>query len=534
MRISEKWIVAAVAAVLIAAFSNFFYRTTALKHLDSVFLFESTQSILTEGRPVSRTVSAWPEALPTFSMPAETLCQSDFEHHGTVSYDVLDNHAYTILYLIAPLTGLLGPELAFALLNASAHILLILLPFLFLRKSGIRPSASLVFCLCIVLYPAWTYSATGDYYADRLYMPFALLALYAMYSLTQETAENQKKKTLLTAYAASTAIAALFTERAAIMMAGQILFFLLFFPKTRNTSDIRNTLAILLALIAAYLFVYFRFFHQGIEGGGDLFTGTLSTLQAPLQRLKTPGVAVFFIVNLLFMGVFISFSGHRLILLALGAILPNILIPIGGAELNGWSTHYHVMYIPFLIFTASVGYAQWRASLQDEKSRRNASLSACGYIIAVAVLVNPYSGKPLDRQYSDSYKATILRQAFNYYFRPDSSDERKKAMAYDSIASAIPPHTKVSTVEDMMPSLYRSRSLSYFPLDLYDSDYAVVSGATEEEKINVIVGAISYRGQEQTSELNQCLLQHMAEKGFFLFREEPVAKILVFKRASRS
>src|SRR5204863_9804716 len=111
-----------------------------------------------------------------------------------------------------------------------------------------------------------------------------------------------------------------------------------------------------LALLVIYLAVYFSIFYQGFAYGGGLLANRISGFEMLWERLVSPDGQVFILVNLLPLGIFVLFSGYRYILLAIGAVLPHFLFTIGGAELTGWSTHYHTMYIPLVIFTACVGY----------------------------------------------------------------------------------------------------------------------------------------------------------------------------------
>ena len=115
MKSIEKWVVAATSVVLVAIFSIFFNHTTALKHLDTVFLFESSQSVIESGQPTSRTVASWPEVLKTFKVPVEMVCQSDLKIKNPKAYNVFDNHAYTALYPISSLPPSLDLNLRFHL-----------------------------------------------------------------------------------------------------------------------------------------------------------------------------------------------------------------------------------------------------------------------------------------------------------------------------------------------------------------------------------------------------------------------------------
>jgi hypothetical protein len=348
-RRAEIALTATASLLLSALLAHYFFKTTLLKHLDSVFLFEGSLSALSTGIPTSGTVPSLMAALKTFTQPIESVCSAPLQVPTLATYDVLKNHAYYALYPISVLTAFTTPELAFAVLNAIAHALVVTMPFAFLRsqKAGVLPS--LAFAIWVAFYPAWSYSATGDYYLDRLYMPFALAALYFLHAAHQ----RQARWWALIGFAVSAGVAALITERAGLMMVGAGFFYGLLFGRQR---DARTTLVVVVVvgLIAAYLAAYFAFQYEGFSG--NLLTNSLLVLRNPLARLRAPGMIPFALVNAVFLGLFLPFAGVRYALLALGALLPNLLITIGGAELNGWSTHYHVMYVPFVVFVASAGF----------------------------------------------------------------------------------------------------------------------------------------------------------------------------------
>lgn len=528
MKSIENWIVAATCIVLVIVFSNFFNHTTALKHLDSVFLFESSLSVIESGQPTSRTVASWPDVLKTLTVPVETVCQSDLERKETQAYNVFDNHAYTALYPISLLTALGGPELTFAFLNALAHVLLLIIPFVFLRRQGGGLLPSLAFVLCVALYPAWSYSASGDYYLDRLYMPFALMSLYFMHAIVCRDGEELVRR-LLIGFVVSTIMAALFTERAAIMMMGAIVFFLLFFPQVRKSTEIRNAMLALLALLGAYLFFYFEFVFEGIEGGGGLLDNALIVLHDPLQRMQAPGLVSFMLVNLLFIGIFVPFAGIRYLALLIGVMMPNLLITIGGAELNGWTTHYHAMYLPFLIFVASIGYLQLIKRFNAVILRAMFSLMVCGYAFLVAGFLNPYMGK-FEKPFMATFENGVVAKVYRYYVDPNLSVERYVSNLVMALNELIPRGAKVSAIEGVMPALYRSRFLSLYPIDMDKADYLVISGTASNGQVTSVSGATSYLGQTQMETLNRCLSQRFSAKGFVLLKDIPAFGVLVFKR----
>lgn len=527
-RKKQNIFISIIFIILVIALTNFLYRTIALKHLDSVFLFESSQSILESGHPTSNSVASWPVALSTFSISSDALCKSDLSNKNLTPYNVIDNHAYLALYPISILTLLLGPELSFASINALSHLLLLIIPFIFLRKLQVGFLLSFIFSLCVALYPAWSYSAIGDYYLDRIYMPFALIALYTMH-LAANRDIPFKDSSLIASLVIFICSAAIFTERAAIMMMGAVFFFFCFFSRIRENLKFKVALFALFAIIAAYLFLYFKYFFIGIDGAGSIFANALTVLRNPTDRFAATGLKPFILVNLFFLGFFILFSGIRYILLAIGAIIPNILISVGGAELNGWSTHYHSMYLPFVVFSASIGFLKLARHLTGKYIYLAYSSLIFIYVISIAAALNPFTGN-FERPLFYSLNRGILGTSFDYYIRPEKSNERVAIKLMNSLDEIIPSGVKISAIEGVMPALYKSRSLSLYPINMDDSDYLVISGVASSGSVTSASGANSHLGQLQVDALNKCLLTRIYEKNFSFMKEIPQIGILIFQK----
>jgi hypothetical protein len=525
MQTTEKSLTLAIVVIMVALCTYFFYQTTALKHLDSVFLFESTLAILKEGHPISGSVGTFVDALKTFALSPEAVCGSDLVQ-SVRGYNILDNHAYFALYPIALLTALSGPEFAFAFLNALAHIFLLAMPFVYLRMRGYALLPALAFVCCVAISYAWSYSAIGDYYLDRLYMPFALLALYLMQMMLVKRPEN--KRWLLSCFVALVVVGSLCTERAVLMFAGLIVFYLIFFRRAVMDAGLAKTLLVLLGSLGAYAFIYFKFRFVGIPGAGNLIGNALPSILHPLERMRAAGIKPFMLASFFPLGIFIMFAGIRHIALVIGAMLPNLLISVGGAELTGWSTHYHTMYLPFVIFAASIGAINLANCFAENKIRVAALLVISGSLFMVTASLNPYTGK-FGRIFLAS-SGSVLGSLSRYYGSRADVPEKVLPQRIEALNTIIPQGTKVSTVESLMPVLYRSRSLSYYPIDMDKADYLVIPGSAVDGHVQTVSGAISYVGAAQATALNQCLSKRIGAKGFVLSQSIPSIGVLVFKR----
>lgn len=521
----EAWIASILFLIATTLMAVFYIQTSELKHLDSVFLLESVESIAGGGAPVSHTVSTWPDALRLFSVPAAEVCTAPLTPTGTSSYNVFDNHAYVVLFPLGLISAALGAEATLAIANALAHVLLLFLPYVFLRRMGTRWPAAAAFSACVALYAGWSFSAGGDYYLDRLFMPFALAAAYLGRRLFIEGSQQPR---ILVLFLLCALAAAACTERAALMMAGLLAFYVVVQPRPARASH-RTTAVVSVAalLLILYVFAYFKWVFVGIEAGGNIISNAVATLRAPLERLNDPKWAAFCLVNAP-LAAFALFAGWRNVLLLVGSMLPNALVSVGGAEISGWATHYHAMYIPFLVFAASVGYARiasWLPRIGQYAFALTTLIATFGW---VAVL-DPATGS-LGKPGMAAIKQGIVGHLQAYYFKPAESYDRTAAAAMRSLGAIVPNGARVSAIESAMPALYRGRHVSYYPLGLNEADYVVISGSVNDGALVGLAGAVSYLGPAEGEVLNRCLAERLSRSGFRFAGAAPSIGLVVLRR----
>lgn len=515
--------------VLVAVLANFYLRITPLRHLDSVFLFEAVDSMLAHGLPLSSTVLSWPVVAPMLGWPVERVCAADLPFVGGAGYNVLDNHAYFVLYPIALLARMMGTQLAFAFLNAAAHLALVLMPWVFLRRGGLPVLAAAAFAVGVAAWPAWSLSAVGDYYLDRLYMPVMLGLLYLLHRVARQEAPATRGQLGGIALAAS--IAALTTERATIMVLAALLFFAACVLPWRRLRAQPWFWLCLPALLVVYLAWYFGFMFEGFEGGGSLRSNAHLTWRALAERFHHPGMQAFALTNLLFLGWMGCLAGWRYVLLTLGAMLPNVVVTTGGAELNGWSTHYHAMYMPFLVFSASIGFARFMAWLPAGGARGFVAAASAGASVALAATYLPFDAT-FTAPGADRAQGGVLRAVYRFHAQRDQSPERAMLFWIRQLPDAVPADGKVSAVESAMPVLYRSHALALYPSGLDEADVLVISGALVDGKPAFVTG-LPYPGDvAQVAQVNACLLERAARRGFVVEREIRGSGLLVLRRSA--
>jgi hypothetical protein len=210
----------------------------------------------------------------------------------------------------------------------------------------------------------------------------------------------------------------------------------------------------------------------------------------------------FLVTNVLLFGIFSIFN-WRLSIIAFGAMLPNLFLTTGGAEKVGWSTHYHSMYFPFLVFASAIGFSKLWVFLNVAKYR----------VILVGILIVLMS---VISKYSPGYggeKGAIVR-LYEFYTRDESNNYDKTiASQLKQIESAIPAGSKVTAVERFIPILYIDKTIFYYPIGIDTADYAVVSKFSRPDGTFYSGGAVSFIPGE-SEKIDKCLIQRLRTAGY--------------------
>ena len=230
------------------------------------------------------------------------------------------------------------------------------------------------------------------------------------------------------------------------------------------------------------------------------------------DRLGSPQMIAFLAVNLLFMGPLVVCAGLRYSILVVGAMMPNVLISVGGAELNGWDTHYHTMYLPFILFAAAIGFLALTRRGRPILLRTGVAMGVALYAVLLGVTIDPYTGG------ADSGFATSLRDGIAYrvqsHYRHPAEPYTRMARVAGYLDAIVPRGVSVSTYDGAMPSLYRGRSISMYPMNMDVADFIVTPGVVSGGRIVSLSGATSYLGPDVAKALNGCLLERAAAQGF--------------------
>jgi len=301
---------------------------------------------------------------------------------------------------------------------------------------------------------------------------------------------------------ASGVLAASTSERSAIMLVAATGAALAWYSLRRGLQRAFLVPLGLTATLALYVYGYMHYVQVNSDYGA--FSSSATNFLKPGLGGLPPGSRKFLAINFGLLFPF-SLAGGVWTTVAAGALLPNLLGSLGGAEKLGWSTHYHSPYLGFLIFGTILG-----AAALYRRSRRIAL--ACGALAVVQaatfLMLNPFTPSPLLDLAPKNIRETALGQLVEFSIGTESSEFLvSRANYFRSVATLIPEGSDVSTTEFYMPALYDHgvRTIRFYPLSVGKSKYVVVPYVETEPGKVLYKGHVSYHLPDATEETNQCL-----------------------------
>jgi hypothetical protein len=422
------------------------------------------RSVAADGKMVSAIFSSFYSVIPLLTAPPETYCASDLLSSFQES-NFLQWHPYLITYLLALPVKYVGISAlkVTSFINAINITGALALIYLFLRRNGLFIWECMIFIFAVSIADYWVGTIAGQFYFDRLFILPGLLLVFICYEKW-----NNNYPVWLSMFIVVIFVATLISERTALY--ASVLTLGYWVISKENKFSLKG-ITLLLASIAglAYLFIYMKFFQNSIYYNGmgwNSIVNNLSISLLPSGTLFNQTMAWLIIVlpMLLF-----SFVNWRYGLLAIAALIPNLLVSVGGAEKTGFLTHYHAGYIPFLIGYAAIGYltliVKTRTSQSADMnwiSKHKKSLT-----ISVAILLCSL----LTSRFMDT------KQTYYSIARISPSINNFKNQMNDNIAffSAIAPNQTISSPEWTMPTLEAlgMHEVDYMPIGIGINRYII-------------------------------------------------------------
>lgn len=525
----EKVFVAILFIIALAALQHVSKLKYYVSQLDSANMVENINAINFKSAPRSQINKSANDAIASvITQTASDVCSQPLISSNTESTGIFDRHAYVALYILAPFRSVFSSQSIAAFAHALGFIGLLFSIYFFLRSENLPIIATLAFVLMVVAHPAWSASVFGQFYSDRLFLFAGFLYVVLVHQRLTKGSEHTGYIIILAV------LASLIHERAALMVGGFTLASLLLYRGWSGWS--RKDVPLMAVAICAlsYAIGYLALFNHNSDYGS--FSSALASLPYTLSNNEAfrLNLEKFLIVNLGFL-VLAAFE-WRLAIIAFGALLPNIIGTIGGAEKTGWSTHYHSTYFPFLVAAASIGSIQLWQILRAHSIKWMILVPLTGIGVFLALL-DPYSLSPLvNLKSSNLANNALLKVAGVLTTSGDGVGIRNNAEFRREVAGEVPNGAVVTTFEGMFPALIgEGRILHYYPLGLGNANYAVLEYTMDNQGVMQLSGAVTYLGSKNLSELDSCLNTRIWDAGYKVVKmfsrlSDNRAGIVVLKR----
>lgn len=335
----------------------------------------------------------------------------------------------------------------------------------YMRKRGVSVFATVLVLTLVLICPNISQSLLGQPYFDRILFGPAVAG-----TLTLEKLKNGRPANHIF-FATTLLVLALISERGALL-AGLIGGF----GAILCRPDIRTWRTQWISFGAAVSAVAHYWYWQSISQYESYNVVSLASFQGRLADLQND---YFFPKLIVFVGtlaplLLISLCAGRLMLLSVLAITPNVFISVGGAELEGFSTHYHQVYSPILTTTAVIGLTRLmggkRINLEISRHAKRKQLPIV--LLVLGATLGFWALIPGGARPSQVAKSAVL--AYYPYFTSDykflkilDSDLRVVVSQLQEFS----PHS-VAMPENVMPRAQLSglKNPSYWPTNLGNVD----------------------------------------------------------------
>lgn len=189
-----------------------------------------------------------------------------------------------------------------------------------------------------------------------------------------------------------------------------------------------------------------------------------------------------FILFLLFTAPFIVLSSLRLTYLPLSLIvlMPNILVSIGGAELSGYSTHYHSIYLPVIIALSVLSATEPKNSRHEPQSTAKQILIGLVGLVGIGLLCLYPQNRMSLSNFVSNFQSNIKLGAEALGVIPQEILRARSMYSEESLELfrklSADREVRVSAPERFMPSLAASgfRLVDYFPVGVGVNEIIIV------------------------------------------------------------
>lgn len=380
-------------------------------------------------------------------------------------------------HLIVFFTGTIGkiffflPASLYALsFEAVSYTVGILLILKYLRDNHVGAINMITLTFILISSPLFVRSLLGQPYLDRL--AFGPLIAFVFFRIKRDIDSWKRQITNLLFLISISLI----SERAALTV-GLLSLVLSGLSLKRKEIKFHGIYSFSFSFIPIIWFLYWKntvatsdyYNNVNIQSAISNFKMLFSPSRS--QNLITYVLVVLPFLLIIFLGSF------KLFLVAVAFLIPNLVVNVGGAELSGYYTHYHAMYLPIILAFSAISVVEF--------SRKWKSQSKCSeiaiLILSLSIFLSCFANfRTFDtnqslptntlRTLGKSLNSLGLYEPKEYGTLRDAYTKFLKQLNLSSEAHSI------SAPETLFPVLLNAgfKKIDYFPVGVGYSDYLLV------------------------------------------------------------
>jgi hypothetical protein len=332
-------------------------------------------------------------------------------------------------------------------------------------KSKIHILSKISIIVAFLIYPPILQAFQGELYFDRLLIPLGALLFYMAWEILY-TKSKFKLLRFIFIYLITTSISERGSFLSVLILTGILLYAL--FMNRHKIHKFNLTILTILNCFNIFYFVYWTLYVQESPYYGNYTNSDiLSIIYQRIINIDNSRVVYPFLSFILPL-FFIFIKKIYFLIFALLIILPNLIITIGGAELDGYSTHYHSLYVGTVW-----GIVLVALSTSDQRERDSKDwkiLSTVTAFVALLLSVFTYnwfnSTGAIKRNLQSVYVYNVLDNE-NYNFRVSEI----KIFTKD-----LNPNKSISMSEEIGPFIATRmfKEVNLFPAKISSADTVIV------------------------------------------------------------
>ncbi|MDZ4726965.1 MAG: DUF2079 domain-containing protein [Leptospira sp.] len=468
---------------------------------DSSFLSELLHNIAVDG---NRNSSVWDSVkqyafndMGYLTQDPYTLCKANLDQ-VLFNHDYFKVHAYFYLYLLAPFVFIFPSENILIFLQAFSFWGLLVGVFYVSRKENAGYLVSIVMCIITIFHPAYSIGFMGQIYTDKFFLIFGIIFAYIIY----KQRVNSFILFLMCAFIC------LLHERMGTILAMYAFPFMIL----NHGKKIKFLYVFILLLGLCYSFYTMAYFVEVDTGKSGFIPSSFEKLNDRFQNANFREESfVFLRTNSLFL--FLAIFNFPSFVATVLTMLPNLIGSIGGAEKTGWATHYHMYYLPFLVFSAFLGLSRILKfiKLKFDNQYLKILILTILTLIAYPVQFSNFNQKEVQFNFNNVRDLLPFKLYEWSFFKNDWYFQRYSDLL---VLQSIPKGSIVSTPEDFFPPFIKNYKIRYYPLGLGEADYLILTKDISKNGKSYYVGARSFRDPEEIINLNLCLNEKIERSGY--------------------